>query len=56
MGRKIKILVNEIQSSGDKIIQWDSTNDEGHILSSGIYLCKIDVDNYVQTRKMILIK
>ena len=56
MGRKIKILVNEIQSSGDKIIQWDSTNDEGHILSSGIYLCKIDIDNYVQTRKMILIK
>ena len=55
-GKVIKTIINEKKSSGSKFIQWDATNNQGKIVSSGVYLYRIEVENFMQTKKMIFIK
>ena len=56
MGRIVRTLINSQQNAGFKSIQWNATNDAGSPLSAGLYLYKVQTDNFVQTRKMILLK
>jgi len=55
-GNLIKTLVYEVMSSGYKSIQWDGTNNQGESVSAGVYLYKIQADDFSQTKKMILLK
>lgn len=50
-GREIKILVNEYIRAGRYIIGFNASG-----LSSGIYFCKIIAGNYIETKRMVLIK
>jgi flagellar hook assembly protein FlgD len=56
MGRQVKTLVNGIQSAGHKSVQWNSTNNQGKPVSAGVYLYKIQVGDFVDTKKMILLR
>ena len=56
LGRHVKTLVNQDQVAGYKSVVWDATNDYGKPVSAGIYLYQIHVDNYIQTKKMVLLK
>ena len=56
MGRIVRTLINSQQNAGFKSIQWNATNDAGSPLSAGLYLYKIQADNFVKTRKMVLLK
>ena len=56
MGRIVRTLINSQQNAGFKSIQWNATNNVGTPLSAGLYLYKIQADNFVQTRKMVLLK
>ena len=51
---KVNKLINEIQSSGKKSIQWDATNNKGQSVSAGVYLYRIQAGNYHKTKKMVL--
>jgi len=55
-GQKVRTLVQEKQGSGFQFINWDGRDDAGQQLSSGIYLYRLQVDNKVQTRKLMLMK
>ncbi|MCK4546180.1 MAG: VCBS repeat-containing protein [Candidatus Eisenbacteria sp.] len=50
-GRRIAVLVDEVQTSGEKYLPW---NAEG--FASGIYLLRVQAGSDVGTRKMILLK
>jgi len=56
LGRKVITLVSETQDAGYKSIQWDATNANGQSVSGGMYFYQIKAGDYVQTRKMILLK
>ena len=56
MGRIVRTLINNQQNAGFKSIQWNATNNVGTSLSAGLYLYKIQADNFAQTRKMVLLK
>ena len=56
LGNKVIQLVNSKQSPGFKSIQWDGTNSQGEPLSAGVYLYKIQAGDFVDTKKMILLK
>ena len=56
LGQKVKTLVNEFKVAGTHKIQWDSRNDFGSKVSSGIYFYKIVTSSKVLTKKMVLIK
>ncbi len=51
LGREIRTLVNENRPAGNYKINFNAEN-----LSSGIYLYRIIVDDFIQTKKMILLK
>lgn len=50
-GKEIISLVNQRQNKGTYEIQWDASN-----LPSGVYFYQLKANNYIETRKMILIK
>ena len=51
IGEEIAILVNEEQDKGYHKVEFDGAN-----LSSGVYFYKLSAGNYVETKKMILMK
>ena len=51
MGQKISTLLSASLLSGFHSVEWDASN-----LASGIYLYRLQAGEYVETRKMILLK
>ena len=56
LGRDVKTLINEYQDPGYRSIIWDATNDYGKPVSAGMYLYQIQANNFLKTKKMILVK
>ncbi len=56
LGRKIKTLVNGMQTSGSYDVRWNGTNDSGIKVSSGIFFYQLKTDNFMLTKKMIITK
>lgn len=51
IGEKVKTLVNEVKPAGNYSVDFNASG-----LASGIYLYRITAGNFVQTRKMTLMK
>ena len=56
LGREVKTLVSTEQVNGLHSIQWNGDNNYGSRVSSGIYLYRIEAGDFIQTKKMLLIK
>jgi len=56
LGREVKTLINHTQDAGYRSVIWDATNDYGKPVSAGIYLYQIQAGEYMQTKKMVLLK
>jgi len=55
-GQKVKTLVKENLESGNHTVIWNGKDDNGKSVSSGIYFYKMKAGNFVETKKMILMK
>ncbi|MFQ5823555.1 MAG: FlgD immunoglobulin-like domain containing protein [bacterium] len=55
-GQEVKTLVDEVQSAGEKLVTWDARNRLDQMVSSGVYIYSLQVDNERQTRKMLLVR
>lgn len=56
LGQKVRTLVDNVQAAGQYSIQWNSKNDTGNTVSSGVYFYLLKINNFVQIKKMILLK
>nr|MBN2277865.1 T9SS type A sorting domain-containing protein [candidate division Zixibacteria bacterium] len=56
LGQRVKTLINGDQSAGEHAIIWDGMNEHGEHVASGIYFCRFMAGDFVQTRKMVLVK
>ena len=56
LGRVVNTLVQESQTAGYKSVIWDGKNTNGKPVSAGIYLYQIQAGEYLQTKKMVLLK
>ena len=56
MGREVSQLINTNQEAGYRTVQWDATDNFGKPVSAGVYLYQIRTGEFVQTRKMVLLK
>jgi flagellar hook assembly protein FlgD len=56
LGKEVKTLINQTQDAGYKSVIWNATNDVGAPISSGLYLYTIQVGDFSQTKKMVLLK
>jgi hypothetical protein len=55
-GEKIKILTNDNLKSGQHNLIWDGRDENNKPVSSGIYLYKMETDNYFEIKRAILLK
>ena len=51
LGREVKTLVDKEMNPGNYSVHWNAGN-----FASGIYLYRLKADNYMQTRKLVLLK
>lgn len=51
LGKEVVVIVNGKRSAGRNTVEFNAEN-----LSSGIYFCKFEANNFIQTRKMLLLK
>jgi flagellar hook assembly protein FlgD len=56
LGNEVATLVSTSQQAGFKSVQWDATDSMGRAVSAGVYLYQIQAGEFVQTRKMVLLK
>ena len=50
-GREVAILVDGVQEPGQKSVEWNAPS-----FASGVYFCKLEADNVILTRKLVLLK
>jgi len=55
-GELIKELLSEEKNAGSYIIVWDGRDNKGILVASGTYFYQIKVDDFVQAKKMVLLK
>lgn len=51
LGREVATLVNEVKQPGDYDVTWDATG-----LASGVYLCRLTAGNFIDTKKLVILK
>jgi flagellar hook assembly protein FlgD len=56
LGRQVKTIINQTQEAGFKSVIWNATNNQGNPVSAGVYLYQIQAGEFVQTKKMVLLK
>lgn len=56
LGQEIRTLVNDVKPAGYHRVVWDNKDDFGRSVSSGIYLYRIVAGDFVQTKKMLILK
>jgi hypothetical protein len=56
LGQEVKRLVYEVKQPGIHSTRWDGTDAYGKLVSGGIYLYRMSVNGFIETRKMLLMK
>ena len=56
LGKRVRTLVNIEKSAGYYSVTWDSKNDNGSAVTSGIYIYELKSQNFCQRKKLILVK
>ncbi len=55
-GRCIATVLDETAQAGVHAVHWNGRDDDGRPVASGIYFCRLSVDAWSATRKMVLLK
>jgi flagellar hook assembly protein FlgD len=52
----VRVLVGGEQGAGKHVVEWDGRNDAGEAVGSGVYFYRLEAAQFVDTRKMVLLK
>jgi choice-of-anchor A domain-containing protein/uncharacterized repeat protein (TIGR01451 family) len=56
LGQKVTTLLDREETAGKHNIVWNSKNDHGAMVSSGVYIIKMAAGSFVHVKKMMLLK
>ncbi len=56
LGNVVRNLLNKFENAGYKSVKWDATNNQGVLVSAGVYFYLIEAGPSKQIKKMILLK
>jgi hypothetical protein len=56
LGQKVKILVDEYENAGFKMVSWNGRDGKGLEVSSGVYFYVINAGRYFDVKKMVMLK
>ena len=55
-GQRVRTLIHESHEPGFYQAQWDGNNNRGASVSSGMYLARLQVGDFVEVRKLLLVQ
>ena len=55
-GELVRTLVNDDMSAGNYRLMWNATDNNGRMVSSGVYIYRMQAGKFVSSRKMLLLK
>ncbi len=56
LGQMVRTLVNEQKARGSYEVTWDGRDQNGDEVASGVYFYKLEAGDFVQTKKMVLVR
>ena len=56
LGQKVRTLVQGRLDAGSHELRWDSRDESGKTLASGVYFYRLVAGERVQTQRMMLVK
>lgn len=56
LGQKIYTLINQVQNKGTYKVIWNGKNNSQMSVSTGVYFYRLKTDDFINTKKMILIR
>lgn len=56
LGQEVKTLIKENLDAGYRYVVWNSTNNFGQQVTSGMYIVVMESNNFREVRKMVLLK
>ncbi len=56
LGQEVRTLVNTNQTAGFKKVVWDGRDNNGVPVASGVYIYRIQANDFVRNMKMVLLK
>lgn len=55
-GQKVRTLISDESQPGTFTIHWDGKDDSGHVLGSGIYCYRLCAGDFVDAKRMVLLR
>jgi hypothetical protein len=55
-GQTVRTLIDAVMTAGEHSVQWDSKNENGENVASGIYVYRLTAGDVVTSKKMTLLK
>ncbi len=55
-GQRVRTLVSGRLQEGCHSLRWEGKDSEGHLLASGVYLCRLKAGGRVKVQKMLLLR
>ena len=56
LGQKVRVLINEVKPAGSYEARWNGTNDFGEVVSSGVYVYRLQSGEFESTKKMVFLR
>ncbi|MBI4547849.1 MAG: T9SS type A sorting domain-containing protein [Ignavibacteriae bacterium] len=56
LGQSVVTLVSEQKNAGTYSVFWDSQNDQGNPVASGVYFYRLVAGEFVETKKLIILR
>jgi hypothetical protein len=56
LGQKVRTLVQQVEPAGYHTAVWDGRDDGGNALAGGVYLYRLQADEFSQVRRLLLMK
>jgi hypothetical protein len=56
LGQEVRTLIDGVQEAGYRSVDWNSTNNFGQVVGSGVYFYRLQAGDFIQVRKMLLLK
>jgi hypothetical protein len=56
LGKEVATLVDGKMDAGEHRVDWNPSTSSGHVLASGVYLCRMCAGRFTQIRKLLLIR
>ena len=56
VGQEVATLIDNRLSPGEHVVQWDGTDQSGQQVATGVYYYRLAAGDYIETKKMMMLK